>query len=73
MELLIQLQNDNRGIFDFAFIDADRVSCEKHHERMLELVKIGGIVVYDNTLWFRIVAMPEECFKESMNQIGITY
>ena len=66
MKLLILLQNDNSGIFDFAFIDADRVSYQKYHERMLELVKVGGIIVYDNTLWFGTVAMLEECVKETM-------
>ncbi|KAG5605967.1 hypothetical protein H5410_027459 [Solanum commersonii] len=50
--------HDNRGSFDFAFIDADK--------RMLELVKVGGIIVYDNTLWFGTVAMPEECVREAM-------
>nr|XP_025886739.1 probable caffeoyl-CoA O-methyltransferase At4g26220 [Solanum lycopersicum] len=58
--------NENRGIFDFAFIDTDRVSYQKYHERLLELVKVGGILVYDNTLWFGTVAMPEECVKETM-------
>ena len=67
MELLILLQNDNRGSFDFSFIDVDKVSYQKYHERMLELVKVGGIVVYDNTLWFGTVVMPEECVKETMN------
>uniref|UniRef100_A0A3Q7GK39 caffeoyl-CoA O-methyltransferase n=1 Tax=Solanum lycopersicum TaxID=4081 RepID=A0A3Q7GK39_SOLLC len=33
---------------------------------MLELVKVGGIIVYDNTLWFRTVSMHEECAKETM-------
>ena len=66
MKLLILLQNDNRGIFDFAFIDADRVSYQKYHERMLELVKVGGIIVYDNTLWCGTVAMPEKCVNETM-------
>ena len=33
---------------------------------MLELVKVGGIIVYDNTLWFGTVAIPEECVKETM-------
>uniref|UniRef100_A0A3Q7HD48 caffeoyl-CoA O-methyltransferase n=1 Tax=Solanum lycopersicum TaxID=4081 RepID=A0A3Q7HD48_SOLLC len=46
-------ENDNRGIFDFAFIDADRVRYQKYHERMLDLVKVG-------------VSMPEECVKETM-------
>uniref|UniRef100_K4C0H6 caffeoyl-CoA O-methyltransferase n=1 Tax=Solanum lycopersicum TaxID=4081 RepID=K4C0H6_SOLLC len=38
----------------------------EYHERMLELVKVGGIIVYDNTLWFETVAMPEEYVKETM-------
>ncbi|XP_027772667.1 probable caffeoyl-CoA O-methyltransferase At4g26220 [Solanum pennellii] len=59
-------ENDNRGSSDFAFIDTDKVSYQKYHERMLELVKVGGIIVYDNTLWFGTVAMPEECVKETM-------
>ena len=66
MKLLILLQNDNRGSFDFSFIEADKVSYQKYHERMLELVKVGGIIVYDNTLWFGTVAMLEECVKETM-------
>nr|XP_025886740.1 probable caffeoyl-CoA O-methyltransferase At4g26220 [Solanum lycopersicum] len=58
--------NDNRESFDFPFIDGDKVSYQKYHERMLELVKVGGIIVYDNTLWFETVAMPEEYVKETM-------
>ncbi|XP_069154509.1 cation-dependent phenylpropanoid and flavonoid 8-O-methyltransferase 1-like [Solanum lycopersicum] len=59
-------ENDNRGSFDFSFIEADKVSYQKYHERMIELVKVGGIIVYDNTLWFGTVAIPEECVKETM-------
>ena len=66
MKLLILLQNDNRGSFDFSFIEADKVSYQKYHERMIELVKVGGIIVYDNTLWFGTFAMQEECVKETM-------
>lgn len=58
--------NENRGSFDFAFVDADKVNYQKYHERLLHLVKVGGIIVYDNTLWFGTVAMPEESVKEAM-------
>ncbi|KAG2706636.1 hypothetical protein I3760_05G112800 [Carya illinoinensis] len=40
------------GTFDFAFVDADKEDYIKYHELLLKLVKIGGIIAYDNTLWF---------------------
>uniref|UniRef100_A0A5B7C2U1 Uncharacterized protein n=1 Tax=Davidia involucrata TaxID=16924 RepID=A0A5B7C2U1_DAVIN len=42
---------ENEGSFDFAFVDADRANFLNYHERLMKLLKIGGIVVYDNTLW----------------------
>ncbi|KAL0004641.1 hypothetical protein SO802_012202 [Lithocarpus litseifolius] len=36
----------------------------RYHELLLKLVKIGGIIGYDNTLWFGSVAVPEEDAKE---------
>lgn len=57
--------HENRGSFDFAFVDADKVNYQKYHEKLLELVKVGGIIVYDNTLWYGTVAMPEECVEEA--------
>ncbi|KAL6222459.1 hypothetical protein ACLB2K_005851 [Fragaria x ananassa] len=36
-----------------------------YHERLMKLVKIGGIVMYDNTLWGGTVAKPEEAVSES--------
>ncbi|KAJ8564359.1 hypothetical protein K7X08_000819 [Anisodus acutangulus] len=66
LSALDELLDDNRGSFDFAFVDADKVSYQKYHERLLQLVKVGGIIVYDNTLWFGTVAMPEESVSEAM-------
>ncbi|XP_069153730.1 cation-dependent phenylpropanoid and flavonoid 8-O-methyltransferase 1-like [Solanum lycopersicum] len=67
LSALDELLNEvSKKIFDFPFIDGDKVSYQKYHERMLELVKVGGIIVYDNTLWFETVAMPEEYVKETM-------
>uniref|UniRef100_A0A0E0M2K9 Caffeoyl-CoA O-methyltransferase n=1 Tax=Oryza punctata TaxID=4537 RepID=A0A0E0M2K9_ORYPU len=50
--------DDDDGGFDFAFVDADKASYVSYHERLLRLVRVGGLVVYDNTLWGGAVAMP---------------
>ncbi|GMY36241.1 probable caffeoyl-CoA O-methyltransferase At4g26220 isoform X2 [Fagus crenata] len=45
------LQNhENEGSFDFAFVDADKINYWNYHERLMKLLKVGGLVVYDNTL-----------------------
>ena len=54
------LQKENEGAFDFAFVDADKGNYLNYHERLMKLVRIGGLLVYDNTLWGGSVAMPEE-------------
>ncbi|CAI0628447.1 unnamed protein product [Linum tenue] len=44
------------GSFDFAFVDADKQNYGNYHERLMKLVKVGGVMVYDNTLWGGTVA-----------------
>jgi len=44
------------GRFDFAFIDADKASYPGYYERCLELLRTGGVIAIDNTLWSGRVA-----------------
>ena len=46
------------GCYDFAFIDADKVNYDGYYERCLKLVRAGGLVAIDNTLWSGRVAEP---------------
>ncbi len=48
---LDDLLPENRGKFDFAFIDADKTNYENYYERCLKLVRRGGLIAIDNTLW----------------------
>ncbi|MBS1809927.1 MAG: class I SAM-dependent methyltransferase [Acidobacteria bacterium] len=42
--------------FDFAFIDADKENYLHYYERALQLVRKGGLIAIDNTLWYGKVA-----------------
>jgi len=46
------------GLYDFAFIDADKTGYLGYYERLMQLVRPGGLIVVDNTLWSGDVANP---------------
>jgi predicted O-methyltransferase YrrM len=61
LEMLAKLKQSGAGTFDFAFIDANKEDYERYYESALGLVRRGGLIVLDNTLWRGSVALPEEC------------
>ncbi|TVU05346.1 hypothetical protein EJB05_48504, partial [Eragrostis curvula] len=51
---------ESEGKYDFAFVDADKENYGNYHEQLLRLVRVGGVLAYDNTLWGGTVALPDD-------------
>jgi predicted O-methyltransferase YrrM len=54
-ETLETLEND---AYDMAFIDADKAGYDTYYEGCLRVVRAGGLIAIDNTLWSGDVADP---------------
>ena len=39
------------GTLDFAYIDADKANGEMYYERVLELLRVNGVMAIDNVFW----------------------
>ncbi len=53
------LDDGAENTFDFIFIDADKQNYISYYEMALRLLRKGGIIAVDNTLWSGAVADPD--------------
>jgi predicted O-methyltransferase YrrM len=51
-----ELAQGAAGRYDLAFIDADKTGYDTYYERCLQLLRPGGLIAIDNTLWSGRVA-----------------
>lgn len=58
VESLDRMLEAGEGPFDFAFIDADKPNYDAYYERVLKLLRPGGLIAIDNVLWSGAVADP---------------
>ena len=48
------------GTYDLGFIDADKTGYDAYYERGLQLLRKGGVMLFDNVLWSGRVADPAD-------------
>ena len=58
LRTLDELVSTQKGKLDFAFIDADKKNYWNYYERCLKLLRRGGLIAIDNTLWYGKVVTP---------------
>ena|SRR5579871_4181594 len=52
------LREGGADSFDFAFVDADKENYQHYLERVLKLLRPGGLAAFDNVLWHARVTDP---------------
>jgi O-methyltransferase len=60
LKTLEWLESGAAGLFDLAFVDADKEAYDSYYESTLRLVRPGGLIVFDNMFRLGRVADPEE-------------
>lgn len=51
LESLDAMIAGGEGPFDMAFIDADKTNYDAYYEKLLKLLRTGGLIALDNMLW----------------------
>jgi predicted O-methyltransferase YrrM len=59
------LADGEEATYDFAFVDADKAGYDGYYERLLRLVRPGGLIALDNTLWSGKVIEPDSDDKDT--------
>lgn len=59
LEWLLKSPAAGADSFDWAFIDGDKKNYDNYYERCLQLVRPGGLILLDNTLWGGALADPD--------------
>jgi O-methyltransferase len=64
-ETLTGLVEEIGGSVDMVFIDADKTGYDAYYEAALQLLRPGGLVLFDNVLWSGSVADPDRCAEDA--------
>jgi len=64
-----ELNTIEENSVDLAFIDADKESYPYYFEKVLSLLRPGGVMLVDNVLWYGKVMMEEEDKKDPSTKI----
>lgn len=59
-----------KGNFDFVFLDADKVNYSNYYEKVLPMLRSGGIIIIDNVLWSGDVLEPVDEKAKAIDELN---
>ncbi len=74
LETLAALEGEGQaGSFDLIFIDADKANYPAYYQQSLRLLRAGGLILFDNTLWSGRVleAAPESADTRAIQALNL--
>lgn len=69
LESVLKLAKEKK-VFDLIFIDADKKNYPEYYERCLGMLKRGGSILVDNTLWGGEVTSPRDISGKTIHQLN---
>lgn len=54
------IEQGESGTYDFAFVDADKGGYVAYYELCMQLLRPGGVIAFDNTLWSGRILKPDD-------------
>ena len=69
-DALDSLEKFKINMFDFAFIDGDKINYINYYNRCMQIVKKNGIIVLDNMLWGGSVLNPKDEESKTLNKLA---
>ncbi|KAK8934451.1 Tricin synthase 1 [Platanthera zijinensis] len=61
------IQDGESCSYDLAFVDAEKRMYNEYYELLLQLVRVGGLIIFDNVLWYGKVSDPKVKDKKTLS------
>ncbi|MCB0272406.1 MAG: class I SAM-dependent methyltransferase [Bdellovibrionales bacterium] len=72
LKILQKMIESGEDPFDVIFVDADKENYPRYFQKSLELIKNGGLMVFDNTLWSgRVLDEEQDAETKGIDRLNI--
>lgn len=66
----MQTLEELSGSFDLAFVDADKANYPAYYEKILPMIRSGGLIVIDNAFWSGEVLEPADRKSKAIDELN---